>query len=154
MENLCRVGSKVGSVTVCAENIVCSDAVDSGGIVHISLMGQPMIILNSADIMDEFDKRGAIYSDRPVLPMGGGLVGYDQALVLLRYGPRFRTYRKHFSRYIGPNKPIQSLQPMIEHETRKFLRRTLEDHEKLEGHLRKFVCSSSSPNHYLNFFLY
>ncbi len=100
-------------------------------------MGQPMILVNSANIMDEFDKAGAIYSDRPVLPMGGELVGYKDTLVLLRYGPRFRTYRKHFSRFVGPNKPVQALQPMIEQETRRFLKRVLENYEGLNGHLRK-----------------
>ncbi|KAF9526842.1 cytochrome P450 [Crepidotus variabilis] len=102
-------------------------------------MGQPLIILNSCDIMDEFDKKGAIYSDRPVLEMGGELVGYAESLVLMRYGPRFRTYRKHFSRYIGPNKPIQSLHPLVEQESRKFLRRTLENHKNLSGNLRKLA---------------
>jgi len=105
--------------------------------VHISLMGQPVIILNSADIMDEFDKASSIYSDRPTLQMGGELVGYNDTLVLLRYGPRFRTYRRHFSRYIGPNKPIQSIHPLIEQETRLFLKSTLENDKPLNEHLRK-----------------
>lgn len=100
-------------------------------------MGQPLIILNSADIMDEFDKASSIYSDRPVLQMGGELVGYNNTLVLLRYGPRFRTYRRHFSRYIGPNKPVQSLHPLIEQETRCFLKSVLEDNEHLNENLRK-----------------
>jgi hypothetical protein len=87
--------------------------------------------------MDEFDKAGAIYSDRPVLPMGGDLVGYSDTLVLLRYGTRFRTSRKQFSRFIGANKPVQALRPMIEQETRRFLKRVVVDHENLIGHLRK-----------------
>ncbi|KAF9525564.1 cytochrome P450 [Crepidotus variabilis] len=102
-------------------------------------MGQSLVILNSANIMDEFDKRGANYSDRPVLQMGGELVGYNNTLALLRYGPRFRFYRKHFSRFVGPNKPIQSLHPLVEQETRKFLRRTLENCSRLNGNLRKMA---------------
>uniref|UniRef100_A0A0W0G830 Putative OrdA protein n=1 Tax=Moniliophthora roreri TaxID=221103 RepID=A0A0W0G830_MONRR len=44
-----------------------------GGICSVTLMGQPMIIINSADIMAELDKKSAIYSDRPRLEMGGEL---------------------------------------------------------------------------------
>lgn len=87
--------------------------------------------------MNEFDKRGAIYSDRPVLEMGGVLVGYDQTLVLIAYGNRFRTYRKHFSRYIGAPKPIQDIHPLIEVESRRFLKRMLKGPGNLMPNLRK-----------------
>jgi cytochrome P450 len=96
-----------------------------------------MIILNSATIMDEFDKASSIYSDRPVLQMGGELVGYNETLVLLRYGPRFRTYRKHISRHFGQGKPIQAIQPVIEQETGRFLKRVMENYENLNGYIRK-----------------
>lgn len=112
---------------------------DLGGILSVKLLGRPMIIVNSADILDELDKKGAMYSDRPVLEMGGELVGYSQTLVLLAYGARFRTYRKHFSRYIGSPKPIQQLYPLIEHECHRFLKRTLAKPEDLMPHLRKCV---------------
>ncbi|SRR6266511_475008 len=108
-----------------------------GGIIQVSLFGQPMIILNSATIMDEFDKAGAIYSDRPVLQMGGELVGYNQTLVLLRHGPRFRTYRKHISKFFGSGKPIQAIQPVIAQETHRFLKRVVENHGILNRHIRK-----------------
>ena len=88
--------------------------------------------------MEELDKKGAIYSNRPVLEMGGELVGYSQTLVLIPYGQRFRTYRKHFSRYLGAQ-PIQNLYPLVEHETRRFLKRTLAKQEDLLAHLRKYV---------------
>jgi hypothetical protein len=99
-----------------------------------------MIIINSAAIMDELDRKGAVYSDRPVLEMGGELVGYSQTLVLLRYGARFRTYRKHFSHYMGGSKPVQRLYPLIEYESRRFLKRILAKPDDLMPHLRKCVC--------------
>ena len=111
-----------------------------GGILSVKLLGRPMIIINSAAIMAELDKKGAIYSDRPVLVMGGELVGYSETLVLIRYGARFRTYRKHFSHYVGSPKPIQQLYPLIEHECRRFLKRTLAKPDDLMPHLRKYVC--------------
>lgn len=108
----------------------------------MKLLGRPMIIVNSAAIMDELDKKGATYSDRPVLEMGGELLGYSETLVLIAYGSRFRTYRKHFSRYIGNSKPIQQLYPLIEHECRRFLKRTLAKPDDLMPHLRKYVLNS------------
>ena len=110
-----------------------------GGILSVKLLGRPMIIINSAAIMAELDKKGAIYSDRPVLEMGGELVGYSETLVLMRYGARFRTYRKYFSHYVGSPKPIQKLYPLIEHESRRFLKRTLAKPDDLMPHLRKYV---------------
>lgn len=110
-----------------------------GGILSVSILGRPMIIVNSAQIMDELDKKGAIYSDRPVLEMGGRLVGYDQTLVLIHYGARFRTYRKHFSRYLGSPKPIQDLYPLVERESRKFLKHTLATPDDVLAHLRKLA---------------
>ena len=108
-----------------------------GGILSVKLLGRPMIIINSAAIMAELDKKGAIYSDRPILEMGGELVGYSDTLVLLRYGARFRTYRKYFSHYVGSPKPIQQLYPLIEQESRRFLKRTLAKPDDLMPHLRK-----------------
>ena len=103
----------------------------------VSILGKTMVIVNSARIMDELDKKGAIYSDRPVLEMGGKLVGYDQTLVLIEYGARFRTYRKHFLRYLGTPKAVEGLHPLIERESRRFLQRTLAAPDSLMSHLRK-----------------
>ena len=109
----------------------------SGGILSVNLLGRPMIIVNSTNIMDELDKKGALYSDRPVLEMGGEMLGYSQTLVLIAYGARFRTYRKHFSRYLGSPKPIKQLYPLIEREGRRFLKRTLVNDHDVLPHLRK-----------------
>jgi len=108
-----------------------------GGIIQVTLFGQPLILLNSAAIMEEFDKASSIYSDRPVLQMGGELVGYNETLVLLRYGSRFRTYRRHISRFFGQGKAIQEIQPVIVQETGMFLKRVMENHENLSAHIRK-----------------
>ena len=120
-----------------------SSLYDSGGILSVKLLGRPMIIINSAAIMEQLDKKGATYSDRPVLEMGGELLGYSQTLVLMRYGARFRKFRKHFSHYIGSPKPIQQLYPLIEHETHRFLKRTLAKPDDLMPHLRKYVSPYS-----------
>ncbi|KAF5346450.1 hypothetical protein D9756_010068 [Leucocoprinus leucothites] len=108
-----------------------------GGIMSVNAMGQPIIIVNSVDVMQELDKKGALYSDRPRLEMGGELVGYSETLVLIPYGERFRVYRKNIAKYIGGAAQIKELHPLIESSTRKFLQRTLASPDDLMIHLRK-----------------
>ncbi|KAG5642132.1 hypothetical protein DXG03_003582 [Asterophora parasitica] len=110
-----------------------------GGILSVKIMGRPMIIINSAKVMNELDKQGAVYSDRPKLEMGGELLGYSQTLVLVAYGARFRTFRKHFSRHFGSLLSMERHIPIVEYETRRFLKRTLAGPEKLMINLRKFT---------------
>jgi hypothetical protein len=55
----------------------------AGGLCSVTLLGQPIVILNSAPAMEEMDTKGATFSTRPRLPMAGELVGYDQTLVLM-----------------------------------------------------------------------
>lgn len=101
-----------------------------------------MIILNSIEALEEFDKKSAIYSERPRLEMGGELVGYADTLVLMRYGPRFRHYRKGFARYIG-NGVVQDRHPLLIEQTRTFLKYVLKNPDDLMSHLRKCVYSAS-----------
>lgn len=108
-----------------------------GGIVSVSAMGQPIIIVNSADVMEELDRKGAFYSDRPRLEMGGELLGYSETLVLIPYGDRFRRYRKNIAKYIGGTAQLKQLHPLIEASTRKFLQWTLTKPDDLMVHLRK-----------------
>lgn len=100
-------------------------------------MGQPLVIVNSADIMAQMDKQSAIYSDRPRLEMGGELVGYSKTIVIMPYGNRFRTFRKHFSRIMGTPATLSRFLPMVETEIRKFVKRTLTKPTVLSEQLRK-----------------
>ncbi|KAG5634710.1 hypothetical protein H0H81_001036 [Sphagnurus paluster] len=110
-----------------------------GGILSVKLLGRPMIIVNSAEVMGELDKQGAIYSDRPRLEMGGELMGYSKTLVLIPYGQRFRTYRKYFSRHFGTPSSLDRHLSLVEHETRRFLKRTLLNPRNLNNNLRKLA---------------
>lgn len=110
-----------------------------GGILSVKILGRRMIIVNSAQIMNELDKQGSIYSDRPRLEMGGELVGYSKSLVLTPYSARFRSYRKYFSRHMGTPLAMERHNYVVEHETRRFLRRTLANPGSLNANLRKLA---------------
>ena len=112
----------------------------AGDIVSVSIFGQRMIILNSAQLaMDMLDKKSSIYSDRPIMQMGGELVGWKNTLVLLPYGNRFRNYRKMFHQVIGTPAAMAAFNPIEEEETHKFLKRVLKSPEDLAAHVRKYV---------------
>ena len=109
-----------------------------GDLCSITVLGQPIIIINSAEIAcDMLDKKSAIYSDRPVLQMAGELVGWKHTLVLLPYGDRFRRYRRLFHRLIGSQAVVKRFFPSEELEARRFLRRVLKKPNDLAAHVRK-----------------
>ncbi|EKM56470.1 uncharacterized protein PHACADRAFT_253611 [Phanerochaete carnosa HHB-10118-sp] len=99
-----------------------------------------MIVLNSAKhAVELLDKRSNIYSDRPVLMMGGEIVGWKYTLVLTPYGRRFREYRRFIAKLIGGPAQMQTHLPLEEYETRRFLKRILNDPERVSDHIRKTV---------------
>ncbi|KAG2120450.1 cytochrome P450 [Suillus discolor] len=97
-----------------------------GDISHIQVLGQHFIVLNSSKTaMDMLDKKSSIYSDRPVLPMAGELVGWKHMLGFSPYSDRFRRYRKDFHRAIGTRAAMDAYSSIEDIETRKFLKRVL-----------------------------
>ncbi|KAJ7483563.1 cytochrome P450 [Mycena latifolia] len=117
-------------------------SVDSaGGICSVRLLGQPIVILNSASAMEEMDTKGSVFSTRPRLPMAGELLGYDQTLVLMPYGARFRTFRKHFAKLLGSAGAMRQFVPVVEAETHRFLKRVLlkPSADSISPHLRKLT---------------
>ncbi len=69
------------------------------------------------------DKKGAIYSDRPMVAMGGELVGWKNAFVLMRYGSRFRESRRRVHQIFGTNAAFKQFLPIVELEAHRFLKR-------------------------------
>ncbi|TFY76167.1 hypothetical protein EWM64_g7846 [Hericium alpestre] len=109
-----------------------------GNIIHLNLLGQPMIILNSLDTaMEMLDKKSSIYSDRPVLMMGSKIVGWENTLALTPYGDRFREYRRMLHRLIGSRTSMDEFHPIEELETHRFLRRILQKPDDVSDHIRK-----------------
>ncbi|KAG1819138.1 cytochrome P450 [Suillus subaureus] len=111
--------------------------VEWGAISHIEVLGQHIVVLNSVkSAVDMLDKKGTVYSDRPVLPMGGELVGWKHALGLLPYGDRFRQYRKNIHQILGNRAALDVYYPIEEIETRRFLKRVFLNPEQLQAHVR------------------
>ncbi|KAI6001506.1 cytochrome P450 [Pisolithus marmoratus] len=109
-----------------------------GDVMHLEIFGRHIVILNSANAAVEMlEKKSSIYSDRPVVPMGGELVGWKEALILLPYGDRFRVHRKNFHRVLGSRTVASVYHPVEEEETLKFLHHVLVKPADLNVHLRR-----------------
>ena len=105
------------------------------------MLGQRIVVLNSVQAaIALLEKRGSIYSDRPIMTMVGELMAWGETLVFSPYGSRFRDIRKFLHRYIGSRGQLEKIAPfhdLLEAETRRFLARLHRDPEHFVDHLRK-----------------
>ncbi|KAG1745650.1 cytochrome P450 [Suillus lakei] len=108
-----------------------------GDITHIEVLGRHIMVLNSVKTtMEMLDNKGTLYSDRPILPMGGELVGWKDSLPFLPYGDRFRRHRKNLHRVIGSRAAVDAYNEIEEVETHRFLKRVLAKPDELQEHIR------------------
>lgn len=109
-----------------------------GNLVSISVFGQHMIIVNSVEsAIDMLEKKGAIYSERPTIQMGGEMIGWKNSLALLPYGDRLKKHRRLFHQSIGSNTSLSQFYPVEEAEAHKFLKRLLISPHDLAKHIRQ-----------------
>jgi hypothetical protein len=133
-------GKKYGECVKSPNSRYISAPCRTGDISHVEVLGQHIIVVNSVkSAMDMLDKKGAVYSDRPVLPMGGELVGWKYAIGLLPYGDRLRQSRKSMHQIIGSRAALEVYHPIEEIETRRFLKRVSLNPEQLRAHVRQYV---------------
>ncbi|KAK0452912.1 cytochrome P450 [Desarmillaria tabescens] len=112
-----------------------------GDVVHIKAVGQSVIILSSPKALsDLLEQRGAIYSDRPRLIMGGELAGYVDSVPLCPYGSRLREYRKLIFEALTPRK-VQDFFPLEEEKTREFLGCLLRTPDQFLNHTRRLIAA-------------
>ncbi|KAI6006269.1 cytochrome P450 [Pisolithus orientalis] len=111
-----------------------------GTMIYLKIFGQHIIVLDSANAAVEvLEKNSSIYSDRPVFPMGGELVGWKEGLVLMPYGDKFREHRRNFHRVLGNRAAVSVYHPIEEAETHKFLQRVLAKPADLNAYLRMHI---------------
>lgn len=127
--------------------ILASFHVAQGDIVYVNVLGQPIVILNSAKQAElMLEKKSGIYSSRPRLPMGGELIGWDQMILLMPYGQQFREHRRYIHQSIGSKASMAKHHEVLVNEIREFLSRLLQvgsNEATLAAEIRKSVLSSS-----------
>lgn len=98
--------------------------VSQGDILSVSIFGRRLVVINSAQTaIDILDKKGAIYSGKPIMGMVGELMGFKNWLVLLPYGPRFRNQRRFVRQQLSSHAAMKQFSLIVEHETGHLLRR-------------------------------
>ncbi|KAH9849090.1 cytochrome P450 [Lenzites betulinus] len=102
-----------------------------GDIMSVTVFGQTYVVLNSKKrAIELLEKKSAIYSSRPAIPVGGELVGWNRVLVLVPYGSKFREYRRLFFQFIGSKKHVERFQPLVESQARTLIGRLYKDPSK------------------------
>jgi hypothetical protein len=113
--------------------------------MSVTILGQPIILLNTAAHAQALlDKKSTTYSDRPVLFMGGEIVGWRNTLALTPYGPRFRALRRMLHALMGTRAAMDRFVPVEEQETARLLRRIVERPEHVAEGIRKCAILISS----------
>ncbi|KAJ6580704.1 cytochrome P450 [Mycena capillaripes] len=130
----------------------------NSNIVHLNVAGTSIIVLSSAEAANDLpDRRSAIYSDRPRLPMANELMGWDflwgsipriqmfkQLTSLLagfmKYGDHWRKHRQLFHQAFNPV-AAQAYHPMERAACHELLRRLLHNPENIMDHLRHMAGS-------------
>ncbi|KAH9927567.1 cytochrome P450 [Fomitopsis serialis] len=112
-----------------------------GDVMHLSVIGQSFIILSSRKAIDDLlEKRGAMYSDRPIIPMAGELAGFGQYMAMFPYGRRHREGRKLFLGTLNPRNAPR-LQAIQEETVAPFVANLAEDPSNFLLHIRWLVAS-------------
>ncbi|OAA62432.1 cytochrome p450 monooxygenase [Niveomyces insectorum RCEF 264] len=93
-------------------------------VIHIKVLGQHMICLNSVEAATELlDRRGANYCDRPRFTLFE-VMGWGLTLTFLRWGPQFKLHRSLFQKTFTQSN-VKVFRPLQLHEARKAVRTLL-----------------------------
>jgi hypothetical protein len=99
-----------------------------------------MVILNSVEAaLDLLDRKGQIYSDRPSFHFGGELVGWNMSLPMSKLGDRLKELRRMLLRTVGTRHALDQFIPMEEIETARFIRRILDEPDRVQPNIQKCV---------------
>jgi cytochrome P450 len=121
----------------------------TGDVLSFHILGQVIVVLNTVKATrDLFDKRGAIYSDRPVMPfydmcvLASSIVGcmltsirmgWNWVLTFARSGDHWRQGRRMIDRGLRPV-ATASYRPIIQAKTLALLSRLLENPQQWNAH--------------------
>lgn len=109
-----------------------------GDIISVTIFGRCFVVLNSIEgALDLLEKKGAIYSDRPYMPLAGELMGHDQFLPLSPYGERYRDLRRLLHQALGGRGQLDKVEryhSLVEGNALRFAQRLLRSPGAFEEH--------------------
>lgn len=104
-----------------------------GNLIYLEVIGQPLLILNSTQEINELlEKRASNFSDRVHTPSLNLLqMGWNCAIA--NYGPFLKNCRRVFHQHFGPSQ-LSKYHPVLEEQSIIFLRRLAADpHDFVEA---------------------
>ncbi|KAI0076598.1 cytochrome P450 [Panus rudis PR-1116 ss-1] len=105
-------------------------------IIRLHILGKDLIVINTVEIArDLFEKRSAIYSDRPDAPMLNDLVGFGWGTANVHYGEDWRAMRRAFHQVFSPEKIKKYMDTNLE-SNRDLLVRLVDSPERFLEHFR------------------
>ncbi|KAF8259263.1 cytochrome P450 [Lactarius quietus] len=105
-----------------------------GDVFSLRVFGQVIVVLNTTKATkDLLEKRGDIYSDRPIIPIFQ-MMGWDWLVPFSRYTEFWREGRKLLDRGLRPG-AVATYRPMQQTRARVLLTRLLTSPDKWEEHI-------------------
>ncbi|KAI0265316.1 cytochrome P450 [Gloeopeniophorella convolvens] len=107
---------------------------ETGEIISLEVFGQTIVVLNSVRVCkDLFEKRGEIYSERPIIPFFE-MMGWHMFVPYARYGDGWRRERKLLDRGLRAS-AAGRYYPMQQARVHVLLERTLAQPDDWRAHL-------------------
>ena len=133
---------EIYGISIPAPSTSGSSDLYAGGIVHINVLGNSIIILNDAKhAIDMLAKKSRIYSDRPTLMMTGRLIGWEDGPALIPLCKTWSEYRRLFAQFMGSRSKVEAFEGVLQGETLAYLQRILADPVAWVEHTKTFVQS-------------
>ncbi|KAF8970728.1 cytochrome P450 [Flammula alnicola] len=110
-----------------------------GDIIYFRVLQKSVVVINSAKIAHELlEKRSAIYSCRPHVPMAGDVIGWNWALPLVPYGETFRRHRKYLQQYFANNR-LPDYYRIQRKEAHRMINDILDDPDNYKSHIERMA---------------
>lgn len=112
-----------------------------GDIFYTKIGGTDYVWLSSPQVIkDLMDKRSAIYSSRPRLPLAQDVASAGRRQLFMEYGPRWRQLRKHSHDLLNRTAAVK-YQPVQDFESKQVLRDLLDQPEAFYTINRRYSSS-------------
>ncbi|KAJ7222133.1 cytochrome P450 [Mycena pura] len=109
-------------------------------IIYLRVLGTSILSLNSYHVANELlNQRGAVWSDRPRLPMIKELMGWDWNLVLQSYNEGFAAHRRIVQQHFQPGVVSGQYRPVMKFEVKVLLQNLLVAPARFPDHLKRYV---------------
>ncbi|QRV89149.1 cytochrome P450 family protein [Ceratobasidium sp. AG-Ba] len=111
-----------------------------GPLVSVRMLHERIFLVSDPELISElFEKRAANYSDRDISEMGK-LIGWDQEIIFLNYGPLLKRFRTMLHRALN-NRVSLDYVALQRYETTRLMRRLVDQPDGFMGHIHLMAAS-------------